>query len=363
MVFGDDAQGWLDPRAQLLGTMGNGMAYSPFSMVSQNPYAQYGVPVQTLQQPTVGMPQMQPTQVPVNPQNAWSLFSGSTNPYTSTGPSEEYQRQRALERGGERFGHGLADDQSYAPPMSPDPRPSPLSESGWVHDEPGWDTTGTRRGGPGTQPDWQKRLPPKRQRLEAEVGRGRGGIETWPEGKLDMRKLFSMKAPRYLQEELEEELSTLPYGPIYNRFTDESTPRPRYNPEMASPEKPYSIGDVIAKWLLESGGINLRGKWEEDNYEPGGSSEVGPFREGFASALPDVPPEALETYGGTWLEKYPDLIRSHRKNVIREHGGIKPSADVGEGKSRLDRVWPDDQVEMLWNYFYPKYLESGRYNK
>jgi hypothetical protein len=50
----------------------------------------------------------QPTQMgPVNPQNAWSLFSGSTNPYTSTGPSKEYQQQRAIEKETSRFGQGM----------------------------------------------------------------------------------------------------------------------------------------------------------------------------------------------------------------------------------------------------------------
>ena len=297
----------------------------------------------------------QPTQAPVNPQNAWSLFSGSTNPYTSTGPSKEYQEQRAMERAAYPIVGGVTDVGGARTYDRNEARRGihSFNVPSVVEDRYGerYVTEG-------------KSLPPMPQEGHApgSTAAGRRGIETWPEGKLDMKKIFNMKAPRWLRKEMEIELGNLPYYDT-DRFTDISTPRPRYNPEMASPKKPYSIGDVIAKWLLETGGLNLKGKWEKDNYEPAGTQEGGPFREGFASALPDVPPQALKTYGGTWLEKYPDLIRSHRENVIRAQGGIKRSADVGEGKTRLDRVWPDDMVEMLWNYFYPRYLESGRYNK
>ena len=308
MAFRDDAQGWLDPRAQLLGQMDPG--YSPFSMVSQNPYAQYGVPVPTLQQPTVGMPQMQPIQVPVNPQNVWSLFSGSTNPYTSVGPSEGYQRQRALEREGDRFGQGLVDDQSYVSRELPYPDPSLLTESGWGHLEPGFDPTGTRQGGVRTQPDLQKRLPPKRQRREAEVGRGRGGIEEWPEGRFKPELAFNLPAPRYLINQIKMEI-------------DEYEGSPRYNQHLASPKNPKTVGDWMAKWLIETGGHNTQGKFEKNNPEPGAQTRSE---------------------------------NRHRESVLKEMGGgVSPGVGIGK-----ENEYDHEYINRMWNHLIRK-IKKGRY--
>ena len=160
----------------------------------------------------------QPTQAPVNPQNAWSLFSGSTNPYTSTGPSEEYQQQRAAERAESKFGQGMYEASEGEAAAERRRMAEQITDRNRIRRDPGSRTGASaiqtfdspyRGTGPIPDEPITSRVPVPEDEMmypEQRVG-SRHGIFEPPEHTQDITRILGLRAPRSFARDIQNRIN------------------------------------------------------------------------------------------------------------------------------------------------------------